>query len=189
MDSRVGFSDSNEISNGSAVCCLANNNETLHSSEPPSPDVAALRRLSENLESIFETSDSDDFFADARIVLSDGREVPVHRCILSARSPFFRNLFSGAKERGGGARLELKELARDYEVGFDAIVGVVGYLYSGRVRSLPKGVCVCLDDDCSHSGCRPAVDLMVEVLYASSTFEISELVALYQVKGRTQFFF
>ena len=30
-------------------------------------------------------------------------------------------------------------------------------LYSGKVRPLPKGVCVCVDDDCSHEACRPAV--------------------------------
>lgn len=170
-DSSAMLCDSNEISNDSAICCLANN-----ISEPPGPDTAALRRLSDNLESIFDTPDSDDFFADARIVLGDGREVPVHRCILSARSPFFKSFFSG-----GCAKLELKEVARDYVVGFDALVGVVRYLYSGRVRSLPKQVCECVDDNCSHLWCRPALDFMVQLLYASSTFEISDLVTLYQV--------
>ena len=57
----------------------------------------------------------------------------------------------------------------------------MSYLYSGKVRTLPKGVCVCVDDDCSHVGCRPAVEFMAELLYASSVFEISELVHLYQV--------
>ncbi|KAI4335280.1 hypothetical protein L6164_013942 [Bauhinia variegata] len=179
MDSRLGFSDSNEISNSSGICCVATNGETHSTHELPAPGVAALSRLSENLGSIFETQEFD-FFSDAKMVLEDGREVPVHRCILSARSAFFKNVFSSsaAKERCG--KFELKELAKDHGVGFDAVVAVLGYLYSGRVKSLPKGLCVCVDDDCSHFGCRPAVDFMVQVLYASYIFQISELVALYQ---------
>ena len=104
----------------------------------------------------------------------------MHRCILAARSCFFRSAFA-AKEEKSGVKLMLKEVAKDYEVGVEALGAVVGYLYSGRVMPLPSGVCVCVDDDCSHLGCRPAVDFMVQVLYASSTFHISELVALYQV--------
>lgn len=77
-------------------------------------------------------------------------------------------------------KLRLEDLAKDFEVGFDSIVAVLGYLYSGKVRALPKGVCVCVDDDCPHVACRPAVDFMVEVLYLSHTFQIAELVALYQ---------
>ena len=77
--------------------------------------------------------------------------------------------------------LKLKDLAKDHEVGLDALMAVLAYLYSGKVRPLPKGVCVCVDDDCSHEACRPAVDFMVQVLYASFTFQVSELVALYQV--------
>lgn len=77
-------------------------------------------------------------------------------------------------------KLELKELAKDFGVGFDALVTVLAYIYSGKVKPLPKGVCVCVDEDCSHLACRPAVDFMLEVLYASFTFHIYELVALYQ---------
>ncbi|PON84424.1 Potassium channel [Trema orientale] len=175
MDTRTGFSDSNEIlSNSSSVCCL-----DQASSEPSlSPsEVSGLNRLSENLHSIFDSSDFE-FFADARLAVARGREIPVHRCILSARSGFFRNLFSGSKDKG--SRFELKDLAKDYEVGFDSVVAVLGYLYSGKVRPLPSGVCVCVDEDCSHTACRPTVEFMVEVLYASFTFQVSELVTLYQ---------
>ncbi|XP_050216605.1 BTB/POZ domain and ankyrin repeat-containing protein NPR1-like [Mercurialis annua] len=41
-----------------------------------------------------------------------------------------------------------------------------------------KGVCV--DEDCSHVACRPAVHFMMEVLYASCVFQVPELVTLYQ---------
>ncbi|CAI0387351.1 unnamed protein product [Linum tenue] len=179
MDCRFGSSDSNDIiSNGSSSCCV----ELQPSSTSHQPEFAALHRLSRNLDSTFDPSSEFNFFADAKIVVpggGGGREVPVHRCILSSRSEFFRNVFCSAKENCDG-RFELKELAKDYEVGFEPLVAVLGYLYSGTVRALPSGICECVDDDCSHLGCRPAVDFMVEVLYASFTFQVPELVALYQ---------
>ncbi|GLT52832.1 hypothetical protein SLA2020_261490 [Shorea laevis] len=184
MDNKFGFSDSNEISNSSSICSVATNAETLSSEPSLAPDISALRRLSENLESIF-ISPGSDHFADAKIVVSSSttsnvREVPVHRCILSARSPFFKSLFAGSSPAAKCGEFELKELARDYEVGFDALEAVLAYLYSGKVKPWPKDVCVCVDEDCRHEACRPRVDFMVEVLYASFTFQISELMALYQ---------
>ncbi|CAN0898255.1 BTB/POZ domain and ankyrin repeat-containing protein NPR1, partial [Linum grandiflorum] len=172
MDYRFGICDSNDISNGSSSCCV----------EAPStsqPEFASLRRLSQNLDSILETSSSEfDFFADARITVR-GREVPVHRCILSSRSPYFRNVLSSEKKCS--EVIELKELAKDYDVGFESLAAVLRYLYSGKVRtSPPAGVCICVDDDCPHLACRPALDFMVEVLYASYTFQVPELVTLYQ---------
>ncbi|XP_022732648.1 BTB/POZ domain and ankyrin repeat-containing protein NPR1 [Durio zibethinus] len=181
MDHKNGFSDSNEISNNSSTCCIvaATDSETLASSESlNTPDIAALQLLSRNLESLFKSTDSDSFYSDAKIALSSGLEVPVHRCILSARSSVFKTVFSGLQERG--AKFELKELARDYEIGYDSLVAILGYLYTGRVTPLLKGVCVCVDDDCPHMACRPVVDFIAEVLYAAFTFQISELIALYQ---------
>ncbi|KAH7851327.1 hypothetical protein Vadar_009905 [Vaccinium darrowii] len=140
------------------------------------PENTALRRLSENFDSIF-TSNSNSF-SDATIAVAGGQKVAVHRCILSARSPFFKTLFSSEE---GGVKLELRDLAKDFEVSLDALVTVLVFLYSGKVGSLrPEGVCVCVDDECEHVACRPAVDFVVEVLYASFVFEIPELVALCQ---------
>nr|ABC54558.1 nonexpresser of pathogenesis-related 1 [Gossypium hirsutum]ABV68572.1 nonexpresser of PR protein [Gossypium hirsutum] len=185
MDHRNGFSDSNEISNNnSTTCCIVpaaatTTSETLVSSEPlNTPDVAALQLLSKNLESLYESTDSDYFYSDAKIALSSGREVAVHRWILLARSSVFKTVFSGLKD--SGAKFELKELARDYEIGYNSLVAVLAYLYTGKVKSLPKGVCLCVDDGCSHVGCRPAVDFIAEVLYAAFVFQVPELIALYQ---------
>ncbi|XP_052182522.1 BTB/POZ domain and ankyrin repeat-containing protein NPR1 isoform X2 [Diospyros lotus] len=169
-------SDSNDLSGSSSICCVTNTES--HTPPLPPPEIAPLVRLSDNLESAFDSSPDFDYFADAKIAVADGREVAVHRCILSARSPFFRTVFGANRDKA--VRLELKELAKDLEVGFEALVAVLVYLYSGKVRSLPEGVCVCVDDECSHVACRPVVDFMVQVLYTSSTFQISELVALYQ---------
>lgn len=127
MESRITISDSNEISNnGSGICCLAStsqaNNITPQAS-PPSENEALIR-LSDDHAAIFESPESDEFFADARIVVGDGREIPVHRCILAGRSSFLKGVLVCGKElRNGVVRLEMKELAKDYEVGFDAVLG------------------------------------------------------------------
>lgn len=165
MDVRNGFSDSTDIVSGSSGTVIDVPNLVS--------DVSSLDRLSETLESLLlEPLNS---FADAKIVISCGREIDVHRCILSGRSPFFKNKFSDKN-----VKLLMKELASDYEIGFEAITSVLGYLYSGKVMGLPKDVCVCVDDDCSHEACRPAIDFMVEVLYAYHVFQIPEMVALWQ---------
>ncbi|XP_050376422.1 BTB/POZ domain and ankyrin repeat-containing protein NPR1-like [Argentina anserina] len=173
-NTKTCVSDSNEVVSSS----LSIAHHHYPSSSSPPPDITSLKHLSDSLELIVNSSDFD-FFADATIVVSNGREVPVHRCILAARSSFFRNVFS-AKEGSSSTRFELKKLAKEYDVGLDSLLAVLGYLYSGKLRSLPKGVCVCVDDACSHVACRPVVDFMVEVLYAFSKFQISELVTLYQ---------
>ncbi|PRQ46873.1 putative chromatin remodeling & transcription regulator ABTB family [Rosa chinensis] len=165
------FSDSNEVVSSSISIA---HHHSPSSSSPP-PDITSLKHLSDNLELIVDSS----YFADAKIVVGNGREVPVHRCILAARSSFFKNVFS-AKEGSSSIRFELKKLAKEYDVGLDSLLAVLGYLYSGKLKSFTKGVCVCVDDSCAHVACRPVVDFMVEVLYASSTFQISELVTLYQ---------
>ncbi|KAF8036217.1 hypothetical protein BT93_C2046 [Corymbia citriodora subsp. variegata] len=183
MDSGwAGLSDSNDVSYSSSVY------STLTCVEAPSassyaapPETQALRKLSESLESIFELprsgAGSGSTFSDATIVAADGREVPVHRCVLAARSPFFGAAFSGSES---GARLELKEPAAVIGVGTEALVFVLGYLYSGKVKALPRGVCDCVDDECPHVACRPALEFLVQLLYASYRFKIPELEALYQ---------
>lgn len=179
MDSRTAFSDSNDISGSSSICCIGGMTESFSPETSPA-EITSLKRLSEILESIFDSSSPDfDFFADAKLVVPIGKEIPVHRCILSARSPFFKNVFCG-KERK--TKLELKELMKEYEVSYDALVNVLAYLYSGKVRPSPKDVCVCVDNECFHVACRPAVAFLVQVLYASFTFQISELVDKFQVK-------
>ncbi|KAL0337270.1 UNVERIFIED_CONTAM: BTB/POZ domain and ankyrin repeat-containing protein NPR1 [Sesamum calycinum] len=123
MGSRTAFSDSNDVSGGgsSSTCCAGTNELVL--SPPPdqqTSDFAAFERLSDTLESIcFDTSSPPDFdyFADARLVAASGRDIPVHRCILSARSVFFKNLFVN-RERD--TKFELKEVMKDYAVGYDA---------------------------------------------------------------------
>ncbi|KAL9224248.1 hypothetical protein vseg_000306 [Gypsophila vaccaria] len=194
------FSDSNDLTTTTTTTA---NSDIAFSSDTTaavkSTYTAALRRLSDNLDSIFDnnTFEVDFTYADAAISCSASqRTVAVHRCILAARSSFFRSLFAAKardqraakkekdrdkeKEKDKVVKVELKELTGGFDVGFDSVVAVLAYLYSGKVRALPKGVCVCVDDECSHVACRPALDYLVEVLYLSHIFQIAELVALFQ---------
>ncbi|CAD5187897.1 BTB/POZ domain and ankyrin repeat-containing protein NPR1-like [Musa acuminata AAA Group] len=166
---------------------VSDNSRSVHfaggASPDPAADVEALRRLSDNLGAAFESPDFE-LFADARIAVEDGgapaREVGVHRCVLSARSPFFREVFAEREGALAPVRLELSKLVSGFVVGYDALVTVLGYLYRGRVAPLTKEVCMCVDEECRHEACRPVVDFMVELLYASFVFQISELVSLFQ---------
>ena len=38
-----------------------------------------------------------------------------------------------------------------------------------------------MDEACGHAACRPAIDFVVESMYAASGFQISELISLFQV--------
>ncbi|KAF9613070.1 hypothetical protein IFM89_005518 [Coptis chinensis] len=164
----------------SSTCCVCNT-ETLtspeHLQQPELSQLTSLNRLSQNLETIFQSEDDFTFYSDAKIIVNESQQLPIHRCILSARSLFFKSLFSEARDE---VVFQLKDLVKDYKVGYDSLVGILGYLYGGKVKPLPYTVCVCVDDECSHIGCRPAVDSMLEVLYASFIFQIPELVALYE---------
>ncbi|XP_024004355.1 regulatory protein NPR1 isoform X2 [Eutrema salsugineum] len=188
MDNIAGFSDSYEISNTSSTSFFATpapTEKTESSIVYPSevlagPEVSAYRLLSNSFESVFDSPEA--FYSDAYLVLADGREVSFHRCVLSARSPFFKSALAAAEkeQKSTVAKLELKKIATDYDVGFDSVVAVLAYVYCGRVRPPPKGVSECADDNCCHVACRPAVDFMVEVLYLAFVFEIPELITLYQ---------
>lgn len=157
----------------------------------PTAEVDALHRLSDNLGSAFQSPDFD-FLADARIVVgprSDGGggalpcEFRVHQCVLSARSPFFKEEFARRRREPSAplpVTLELKELVEEVDVGYDALVVVLGYLYTGKLSPLPKEVWMCVDEECQHEACRTAVDFVMEMLYASFVFQISELVSLFQ---------
>lgn len=177
------FSDSYEISNTSGNSFFAAESSIDHPAEYiTASEVSALQLLSNCLESVFDSPET--FYSDAKLVLSGGREISFHRCILSARVPVFKSTLATAvkEQKSTVVKLELKKIAKDYEVGFDSVVAVLAYVYTGRVRPPPKGASDCVDDDCCHVACRPAVDFMVEVLYLAFVFQIHELVTLYEVK-------
>jgi regulatory protein NPR1 len=148
---------------------------------PAELEAVSLRRLSDSLERLLDPAFLD--CADAEVVLADGA-VGVHRCILASRSAFFLDHFA-ADDSSNKPRLELAGLVPGGgRIGRDALVAVLGYLYTGRLRPPPHDAAVCVDDACRHEACRPAIDFVVESTYAASGFQISELVSLFQVNDQ-----
>ncbi|XP_039121640.1 BTB/POZ domain and ankyrin repeat-containing protein NPR1-like [Dioscorea cayenensis subsp. rotundata] len=137
----------------------------------------ALRRLSDNIATLLHWTDH----ADAFIIVKGKPDlaIPVHRCVLSARSPFFQRLFSTIP-KGKEPRIEMGVVASGFNVGVDALHSVLAFVYSGRAGIPPRDACVCVDGDCLHLCCRPALDFALGVLFTSFKFEISELVSIYQ---------
>ncbi|KAG0483848.1 hypothetical protein HPP92_011932 [Vanilla planifolia] len=179
QSSSLTFGSSSYVSNGSSA--------------PPTPAVecgssleaVSLSRLSCNLEQLLIESKFD--CCDAYVVV-DCAEVGVHRCILAARSKFFLELFSRgaagtAGEKNGVVgkfRYEMSSLVPGGRVGKEAFMMLLSYLYTGKLKATPPEVSTCVDAMCAHDACRPAVNFAVELMYASSVFQISELVSLYQ---------
>lgn len=171
--SSVSFTSSSYLSNGS-------------SAPPPPPtekstnlEIISLSRLSNNLERLLLDSDFD--CTDATIVV-EGVNMGIHRCILAARSKFFREIFAkGGRSEGKKPKYWMDELLPDGgRVGVEAFSVFLGYLYTGRLKQSPPEVSTCVDPSCAHDACRPAVNFAVELMYASSVFQIPELVSLFQ---------
>ncbi|KAJ4728977.1 putative Regulatory protein NPR1 [Melia azedarach] len=174
MSSSLSFASSSYVSNGSI-------------SQPKSPEIGSniedlsLSRLSNNLEKLLLGGDYD--YTDVEIVV-EGKSVGVHRCILSARSQFFHNLFKKGKDNstsdGSKPSYLISELVPDGKVGYEAFNVFLYYLYTGKLMPSPPEVSTCVDDACAHDACRPAINYAVELMYASATFQIKELVLLSQ---------
>ncbi|KAJ3696155.1 hypothetical protein LUZ60_001532 [Juncus effusus] len=153
-------------------------------SDPSTIEAVSLSRLSANLEKLLIDSDFD--CTDAEIIVENS-PVGIHRCILAARSKFFYNLFSNNeksdnvnKSEGGRIRYEMDELVKEGKVGKDALMVFLGYIYTGKVKAPPLDISICVDPMCAHDACRPAISFVVELVYASSVFQVPELVSLFQ---------
>lgn len=170
-----------------------------------SVEAVSLNRLSNNLERLLLDPDLDCSDADVNVP-DGGPPVPIHRCILAARSPFFYNLFA-ARGRGGAAargddaaapgsgaaaeagaggrpRYKMEELVPGGRVGREAFQAFLGYLYTGKFRPAPADVVACADPVCPHDSCPPVIRFAVELMYAACTFKISELISLFQVSAK-----
>ncbi|WOK99560.1 hypothetical protein Cni_G08272 [Canna indica] len=177
---------------------LSNGSSVYHASiaaaapSPPAPpaaqergtnlEVLSLSKLSSNLERLLLDTEFD--CTDAEIMV-EGSPVGIHRCILAARSRFFRDLF--AQEGGGRGgrqegkpRYDMEKLVPGGRVGREAFMVFLSYLYTGKLKPAPQDVSICVDRFCVHDACRPAIGFAVELMYASSVFQIAELVSLLQ---------
>jgi len=158
------------------------------SSSASNPEVVSLSKLSSNLEQLLSNSDCD--YSDAEIIV-DGVPVGVHRCILAARSKFFQDLFKKEKKisKTEKPKYQLKEMLPYGAVGHEAFLYFLSYIYTGRLKPFPLEVSTCVDPVCSHDSCRPAIDFVVQLMYASSVLQVPELVSSFQVCEKSSFFF
>lgn len=151
-------------------------------------EVVSLSKLSSNLEQLLSNPDCD--YSDAEIIV-DGVPVGVHRCILAARSKFFQELFKKEKKNSKTEKpkYQLKEMLPYGAIGYEAFCYFLSYIYTGRLKPFPLEVSTCVDSVCAHDSCRPAIDFVIELMYASSILQVPELVSSFQVWKNKLFFF
>ncbi|CAL5346730.1 unnamed protein product [Camellia sinensis] len=176
--SSIDFTSSSHVSNGT----ISYNNipPASGSQGGSSVEIISLRKLSSNLEQLLVDSSCD--YSDTELVV-ENIPVGVHRCILAARSKFFHELFKKEKkafEKEGKPKYCMNDLLPYGRVGCEAFLIFLSYLYTGKLKPFPPEVSTCVDNVCAHDACRPAIDFAVELMYASSIFQVPELASLFQ---------
>ncbi|KAG5252743.1 ankyrin repeat family protein [Salix suchowensis] len=109
----------------------------------------------------------------------EGRFVHAHRCILAARSLFFRKYFCGPDPPSGldpsGSRIN--------PWGYEVFLLLLQFLYSGQVSIVPpkhEPRPNCGERGCWHTHCTSAVDLALDTLAAARYFGVEQLAMLTQ---------
>ncbi|VVA22683.1 PREDICTED: regulatory [Prunus dulcis] len=174
--SSLSFTSSSHISNGS----ISHNFSSSGSESVPSLEVISLSKLSSNLEQLLVDSGCD--YSDADIIV-EGISVGVHRCILASRSSFFRDLFKQKKGSSGKesrSKYCISDLLPYGDVRYEAFLVFLSYVYTGKLKPSPMEVSTCVHNVCAHDACRPAINFVVELMYASSIFQMPDLVSIFQ---------
>ncbi|XP_027368123.1 regulatory protein NPR3-like [Abrus precatorius] len=168
---------SSQLSHGSSN---HNVSSSTSSEQGASIEILSLGKLSGSLEKLLIDAEYD--YSDAEIFV-EGKTVGIHRCILASRSPFFHEFFKKGKDgsvKEGKPRYLMSELVPYGTVGCEAFNVFLHYLYTGRLKASPPEVTTCVDETCIHDACRPAINYALELMYASTTFQMKELVLLFQ---------
>ncbi|KAK3004402.1 hypothetical protein RJ639_019948 [Escallonia herrerae] len=131
----------------------------------------------------------------------EGRLVHAHRCILAARSLFFRKFFcSGPDSPGAGLdpnpsrmgpagalasspRATNTQVIPVNSVGYEVFLLMLQFLYSGQVSIVPQKHEPrpnCGERGCWHTHCTSAVDLALDTLSAARSFGVEQLALLTQ---------
>lgn len=127
----------------------------------------------------------------------EGRLVHAHRCILAARSLFFRKFFCGAEQPGGvdprvmgqasspraGGGPVQNQVIPVNSVGYEVFMLLLQFLYSGQVSIVPQKHEPrpnCGERGCWHTHCTSAVDLALDTLSAARSFGVEQLALLTQ---------
>ncbi|KAL0334334.1 UNVERIFIED_CONTAM: BTB/POZ domain and ankyrin repeat-containing protein NOOT1 [Sesamum angustifolium] len=125
----------------------------------------------------------------------EGRLVHAHRCILAARSLFFRNFFCGPDSQSSGLdplrmgpgtgspRGPITQVIPVNSVGYEVFLLLLQFLYSGHVSIVPQKHeprSNCGERGCWHTHCSSAVDLALDTLAAARSFGVEQLALLTQ---------
>ncbi|KAL9239993.1 hypothetical protein vseg_014260 [Gypsophila vaccaria] len=119
----------------------------------------------------------------------EGRLVHAHKCILAARSLFFRKFFCGPEHQGGpmGQATSSPRAAQQVipvnSVGYEVFMLLLQFLYSGQVSVVPQKHEPrpnCGERACWHTHCTSAVDLALDTLSAARSFGVEQLALLTQ---------
>ena len=184
ISSSLTVASSSYLSNGSGSHLI----EAATSADPGTYlEILSLRKLGGSLEKLLVDEEYD--YSDAEIVVEGNVGVGVNRCILAARSHYFHELFrKGRNEKEQGKpKYLMSELLPYGRVGLEAFKVFLNYLYTGKVKPSPREVSTCVDDTCSHDACGPLINYSLELMYASATFQMKELVLLVQVTTQKLF--
>lgn len=120
----------------------------------------------------------------------EGRLVHAHRCILAARSLFFRKFFCETDTSGdhSGRTISLGsspncQVIPVNSVGYEVFLLMLQFLYSGQVSVVPQKHEPrpnCGERSCWHTHCTAAVHLALDTLAAATSFGVQQLVLLTQ---------
>lgn len=169
---------SSRLSHGSSNHNVSSSTSNEHGANI---EILSLNKLSGSLEKLLIEVEYD--YSDAEILVED-IPVGIHRCILASRSLFFHELFKKGTDgsgKEGKPRYLMSDLVPYGTVGYEAFQVFLYYLYTGRLKASPTEVTTCVDETCTHDACRPAINYALELMYASATFQMKELVLLFQV--------
>ncbi|XP_068663752.1 BTB/POZ domain and ankyrin repeat-containing protein NBCL-like [Aristolochia californica] len=115
----------------------------------------------------------------------EGRLVHAHRCILAARSLFFRKFFCGPDPPPGvlSSPSPNSHVIPVNSVGYEVFLLLLQFLYSGQVSIMPQKHEPrpnCGERGCWHTHCTSAVDLALDTLAAARSFGVEQLALLTQ---------
>lgn len=150
------------------------------------PDDSSLKTLSGDFLGLL---DEGRAFSDVTFEV-EGRQVFAHRCVLAARSPFFRMIFCGDSQLLSSAlpRPGTPQVIPVGIVGYDVFMLLLQFLYSGTfLLSAQNSGRGCKDKSCRHTHCSSAVEFGLEMLNAAVFFGVEQLSTITQVSCQILF--
>ncbi|KAG6498061.1 hypothetical protein ZIOFF_045969 [Zingiber officinale] len=121
----------------------------------------------------------------------EGRLVHAHRCILAARSLFFRRFFCGTDPPSPGLLSSPRRsgavptaVIPVNSVSYEVFLLVLQFLYSGQASVVPQKHetrASCGERGCWHAHCTAAVDLALDTLAAARSFGVKQLEQITEV--------